>query len=50
MTVYAKQSGAIGLTTALSWCVIPFILPDLAKLGLALVLSRRLTPVLKLNR
>ena len=50
MTVYAKQSGAIGLATALSWCVIPFILPDLAKLGLALVLSRRLTPVLKLNR
>lgn len=33
--VYARQSGAVGLGTALGWCVFPFILPDLVKLTLA---------------
>lgn len=35
MLVYARQSGAVGLGTALGWCVVPFILPDLVKLALA---------------
>ena len=39
--VYARTSGAIGLGTALSWCVFPFILPDLAKMALAVMLSER---------
>ena len=47
--VYTQANGAVGLTMVLSWCVIPFILPDLVKLGLALTLSRRLAPVLKLQ-
>ena len=47
--VYTRANGAVGLTMVLSWCVIPFILPDLVKLGLALTLSRRLAPVLKLQ-
>ena len=42
MVVYAQQSGSIGLWTALTMCVIPFILPDLAKMVLALLLSSRL--------
>lgn len=42
MVVYAKQSGAVGLGTVLGWCVIPFIIPDLVKIALAYVLSRRL--------
>ena len=46
MRVYMQQSGAIGIATALGWCVFPFIIPDLVKLGLALVLARRLQPVL----
>ena len=37
--VYARQSGPIGLATALGWCVLPFIVPDLVKLGLAWALS-----------
>ena len=49
MTVYAGSNGPIGLATVLSWCVIPFIIPDLVKLGLALTLARRLSPVLKLQ-
>lgn len=42
MYVYAKGAGAVGLTTVLAWCVIPFIIPDLVKIALAYVLSRRL--------
>ena len=48
MFVYARQSGAIALGTALAWCVVPFILPDLVKLALALLLSDRLRRALHL--
>ena len=30
MLVYARTTGAVGLMTALGWCVFPFILPDCA--------------------
>lgn len=49
MIVYARSNGAVGLAMVLSWCVIPFIVPDLIKLGLALTLVRRLSPVLRLQ-
>lgn len=42
MAVYAKNTGAVGLATVLGWCVIPFIIPDLIKIALALLLSKRL--------
>ena len=48
MFVYARQSGVIALGTALAWCVIPFLLPDLVKLSLALLLSGRLRRALHL--
>ena len=41
MTVYARKSGAIALGTALGWCVFPFIIPDLIKMALALLVSDR---------
>ncbi len=41
MLVYTKNTGAVGLGAALSWCVFPFIIPDLLKLGLALLIARR---------
>lgn len=47
MIVYAQNSGAVGLTTVLGWCVIPFIIPDCVKIALALVLSKQLSMVLK---
>ena len=47
MIVYAQANGAVGIAMVLTWCVIPFIIPDLIKLGLALALARRLSPVLK---
>ena len=49
MVVYAQNSGAVGLATVLGWCVIPFIIPDLVKIALALTLSKRLSKALKLN-
>ena len=42
MLVYARRSGEIALATALGWCVITFILPDLVKMGLAVLISDRL--------
>lgn len=47
MAVYARNSGPVGLDTALAWCVVPFILPDLAKLALALLLASRLRRVIR---
>lgn len=46
MQVYARETGAIGIGTVLAWCVIPFIVPDLLKVGLALILSKRLSGIL----
>ena len=48
MYVYARNSGPIGLGTALAWCVIPFIVPDLVKLALAVLLSQRVRRAVKL--
>ena len=47
MVVYARDSGSIGLVTALSWCVFPYIIPDALKILLAAVLTRRLRPLIK---
>ncbi|MCI2056481.1 MAG: biotin transporter BioY [Oscillibacter sp.] len=40
LVVYARTSGSIGLGTALGWCVIPFIVPDLLKIALALGVTK----------
>lgn len=44
MIVYARNAGAIGLGTALGWCVFPFVIPDLVKIALAVGLTRVLKP------
>lgn len=49
MLVYIKANGTVALGAVLGWCVLPFIIPDIIKMGLALVLSRRLSPILKLQ-
>jgi biotin transport system substrate-specific component len=46
MAVYAKNSGPVGVGTALAWCVLPYLLPDAAKIALAAVLARRLHPLI----
>ena len=40
--LYARTTSPMTVGAALGMCVLPFVIPDLVKLGLALVLSRRL--------
>ena len=47
LVLYARTTGPIGVTTALGWCVIPYIIPDLLQLALALLLSARVRTFLK---
>lgn len=47
MNVYARTSGPIGLTTVLGWCVVPFLVPDLLKIALSLLLTSRLKRFVK---
>lgn len=42
MVVYARTTGPVGLVTVLGWCVIPFVVPDLIKMALAILLQRRI--------
>ena len=40
--VYARGGDEASLLTVLGWCVIPFIVPDLIKIGLAYLVSVRI--------
>ena len=46
MQISMVSQNALGITSILSMCVIPFILPDFGKLFLAYVISKRLKPIL----
>ena len=46
MMVYTRNSGSIALSSVLAWCVIPFIIPDLIKIAVALFLTARLRKAL----
>ena len=35
--------------TVLGWCVIPFLIPDFVKIGLALALGGRLSKIIKID-
>jgi len=48
MIVYTRSSGPISLGTALSWCVLPYLIPDAVKVVLAALLTRRLKPVIRI--
>lgn len=47
LALYTAAKGPISLAAALSACVVPFVVPDLLKMALALVLSRRVGKYLK---
>lgn len=48
MYFYTKTSGAIGVMTALTWCVFPFIIPDVVKIVLAIIVVKRVVKSVKL--
>lgn len=43
LAVYMQTAGSVGLMTVLGWCVLPFVIPDLVKLALAMAVSRRIS-------
>lgn len=45
--VYGASTGPVGIGTILGWCVIPFVIPDLLKIALALVLTKRLSGMVR---
>lgn len=47
MFLYVRNVGTVTLSEALGWCIIPFIIPDLCKIALALLLGRRLRRFVK---
>ena len=47
--VYTNTKEPLGIMTALGWCVFPFIIPDLIKIALALVLTLRLRKFVPCN-
>lgn len=49
MWVYANNTGEIGWWTALLWCVVPYIIPDVLKILLALTFCRKLKVVMKID-
>jgi len=49
MVMYARSVGAVGIGAVLGWCVIPYIIPDLIKIGLALVLGGQLKRAVKIS-
>lgn len=44
--VYLRSNGSASIPAVLTWCVVPFVIPDLLKMALALVLSRRIASAL----
>lgn len=49
LLLYTSGQGNMGILPVLGWCVFPFVIPDLVKLGLALALERRLGKSLSLQ-
>jgi biotin transport system substrate-specific component len=45
MYFYTKNTGAIGLSAILLWCVVPFIVPDIAKIILVLMVVKRIPKI-----
>ncbi len=50
MVVYARTTGPIGLSTALSWCVLPFVIPEIVKTALAILIVRTIPKRVKTFR
>lgn len=47
MTVYAAQTGPVGLATVMGWCVLPFIIPDIVKMVVAVLIGERASKLTK---
>ncbi len=41
MIVYTAKTGTVGLGAVLSWCVVPFIIPDAVKIACAAIITEK---------
>ena len=48
MFLYTRNTGDVSLIQVMKWCVTPFVIPDLLKLALAVVLTDRIKKYAKL--
>ncbi len=48
MMVYTSTTGNVGVYAVLSWCVFPFIIPDLIKILLSILIVKRVGKYVKL--
>lgn len=46
--LYTKNTGDVSLIQVMKWCVTPFVIPDLIKLALAVILTDRIKKYAKL--
>jgi biotin transport system substrate-specific component len=44
VVVYTRKVAQIGVWAALCWCVIPYIIPDLCKIAVAILVEKRVGP------
>lgn len=49
LVLYTKNMEHIGIWAVLGWCVFPYVIPDLIKLGLAYILSKKLKMIVKIK-
>ena len=40
IVVYTNTKSAVGISSALAWCVTPYILPDLVKIAVAITIVK----------
>ncbi len=50
VNVYTRTKEPVGIIAALSWCVFPFIIPDILKIALALMLTLKLRRHIQFDR
>ena len=49
MMVYTGSTGSIGLWAALGMCVFPYVIPDMVKMGLALMISSKINKIIRID-
>lgn len=47
VVVYTHNTGPVGIFTVLMWCVIPFIIPDIIKIFIAIIIVKRVSRFIK---
>ena len=48
MVFFAGNRGEVGVWTALTWCVFPFVIPDIIKIAAALSVRRKLIKIFRM--